>query len=185
MRRLLTRVIAMTVVVAGCSTAGTPATAPSTPSTSSVVSTTAPVSSTTSSSTTTTVAVTTTTIDRKAEIEAIFQDLENRRLQALYDGDREAFQALFANEEYMQQSMVLFDLVEFVDGWTAPKLTVEQVLADDPGCIAARVRGDYSRVFVDGDLGESARVVERDATGWGISYVGDGWACEGPHPLSG
>jgi len=144
-----------------------------------------PVSSSTSSSTTTTAIATTTTLDRTAEIQAIFQDLEERRLQALYDGDREAFKALFANEVYMQESMILFDLVEFVDGWTTPNLSVVDVLADDGRCIAARIRGDYSPVFVDGDVGESVRVVERGVAGWGISYVGDGWTCEGPHPFSG
>ncbi len=179
---MLTRLIALMIIAAGCSTAGTPATVPASIPESTTVTTTVP--STTSSSTTTTTAATTTTLDRRSEIEAIFQDLEERRLQALYEGDREAFKALFANEEYMDRSMSLFGLVEFVDNWHVPDLVVTSVLADDAGCIAARVKAEYEGVFREGTGGETVRVVEFGAGGWGISYVGDGWACEGPHPLS-
>jgi hypothetical protein len=75
-------------------------------------------------------------MDRRSEIEAIFQDLEERRLQALYDGDREAFKALFANDEYMERSLVAFDLVEF-DGPPSVRVEIVEVVADQPTCIAA------------------------------------------------
>jgi uncharacterized membrane protein YjjP (DUF1212 family) len=123
MRGKLKGVAVLTVVVAACSSGGTPATTPT-----SVTTTTTSTSVPPSSSTTTTEA-TTTTVDRVAEIEAIFQDLEERRLQALYDGDREAFQALFANDEYMERSLALFDLVDFAEDWVPPAVLVVSVLA--------------------------------------------------------
>jgi hypothetical protein len=62
-----------------------------------------PATTPTTGPTTTTTAPPTTTSapDRLAEIQAIFQDLEERRLDALYRGDVEAFSALFANEAYL------------------------------------------------------------------------------------
>ncbi len=99
MRGKLKSVAVLTVVVAACSSGGTPATTPKSVTTT-TTSTTVPASAST-----TTTEATTTTLDRLAEIQAIFQDLEERRLQALYDGDREAFRALFANDEYMERSM--------------------------------------------------------------------------------
>ncbi|HZJ47744.1 MAG TPA: hypothetical protein VFD97_01760, partial [Acidimicrobiia bacterium] len=117
MRGMLTRVAVLAVVAAGCSATGTPATVPSSIPAATTAATTVAVLPTTTTSLTTTTGATTTTVDRRSEIEAIFQDLEERRLQALYDGDREAFKALFANDEYRDRSLALFDLVEFVDAW--------------------------------------------------------------------
>jgi len=182
MRGLLIRVMAAAMVAAGCSTAGSPATIPpSVPST--VATTTTAVASPPTTSTTTTIVATTTTVDRTAEIEAIFQDLEERRLQALYDGDRDAFKELFANEEYMQQSMALFDLVEFVDGWTMPSLSVVEVLADRADCLAARIEWDHSQTFVGAKPAVDVEVLQANHDGWGFSYAGEGWVCDGPHPL--
>ncbi|MGB5566514.1 MAG: hypothetical protein WBN93_09300, partial [Acidimicrobiia bacterium] len=138
MRGKLKSVAVLTVVVAACSSGGTPATTPKSVTTT-TTSTTVPASAST-----TTTEATTTTLDRLAEIQAIFQDLEERRLQALYDGDREAFRALFANDEYMERSMALFDLVEFADGWVQPMVSVVIVLADSVDCVAAEVGTDYS-----------------------------------------
>jgi hypothetical protein len=170
-------VIVPALVIAGCSSGGTPATmpdsAPASTSTSTVVATTMPPPSTTA-----------TAVDRLAEIEAIFQNLEERRLQALYEGDQEAFESLFANKEYMQKSLVLFDLVEFVDGWHAPGLAVVNVLADGEDCIAVRIEWDYSGTFVAANPADVVEVVESVDDKWGISYSGEGWACEGSHPLS-
>ena len=175
------RLTALMLVIAGCSASGTPATVPpSTPATSSTVAatTTAPPT------TTTTTHATTTTVDRLAEIEAIFQDLEERRLQALYEGDEETFKSLFANKEYMQRSLVLFDLVEFIDGWTYPDVSVLEVLADLPACIAAVTEADQSIVSPAGGVATGIEVIEMTNGTWGISYSGEGWACEGPHPFS-
>jgi len=139
---------------------------------------------TTVAPTTTTTAATTTTVDRVAEIEAIFQDLEERRLQALYEGDEETFKSLFANKEYMERSLALFGLVEFVDGWTYPDVSVREVLADLPSCIAAVTEADQSVVSPVGGVARGIEVIELADGTWGISYAGEGWACEGPHPLS-
>ncbi len=177
----LSRMVVLMLVGAGCATTGTPATVPSSlPATT----TTAVVTTTTLLPSTTTTAATTTTVDRVAEIEAIFQDLEERRLQALYEGDEEAFKSLFANNEYMERSLALFDLVEFVDGWTTPSLGVLDVLADEETCIAVRLSGDYSNVLASGTRVSSVHVAEMTGEDWGISYVGEGWACDGPHPFS-
>jgi len=177
MRGYRTAAGVVTVVVAACSSGGTPATTPP-PVPSTTTSTPATLPPTTS--TTTTVA-TTTTMNRLAEIEAIFQDLEERRLQALYDGDREAFQALFANTEYMTRSMGAFDVVEFE---TEPVIDVEvlAVLHESSSCIA--VTRVLRRVDTGQTSEETVGVIEGDGDEWGFSYAGEGWACEGPHPFS-
>ncbi|MGB5533886.1 MAG: hypothetical protein WBN71_12350, partial [Acidimicrobiia bacterium] len=134
--------------------------------------------------TTTTEATTTTTLDRLAEIQAIFQDLEERRLQALYDGDREAFQALFANDEYMERSMGVFDLIEFVAAPDLVIVEVLEVLAQSDQCIGALVLTDATQAL--GTDGRSTRTIalERKNGQWGFSYIGEGWVCVGPHPFS-
>ena len=133
MRGKLKSVAVLTVVVAACSSGGTPATTPRSVTTT-TTSTTVPASAST-----TTTEATTTTLDRLAEIQAIFQDLEERRLQALYDGDREAFRALFANDEYMERSMGVFDLIEFVAAPDQVMVEVLEVLAQSDQCIGALV----------------------------------------------
>ena len=167
-------VILLAAVVGGCASGGSPATTSTSGPTMTTTVTTLPPA------TTSTVA-TTTTADRAAEIEAIFQDLEERRLQALYDGDRDAFRALFANDEYRDRSMVAFDVVEFLG---PPEVFVEvlDVVEDSDSCIAVL------RVLHRADLGQASDrtmgVIERLDGGWGFSYNGEGWTCEGSHPLS-
>ena len=175
------RLTALMLVIAGCSASGTPATVPpSTPATASTVAATTTAPPTTA----TTTQATTTTVDRVAEIEAIFQDLEERRLQALYEGDEETFKSLFANKEYMQRSLILFDLVEFVDRPQPGRVDVLQVLYDVNGCLAAKLETRYRGVLAEGATDTKVVVLESVEDGWGISYAGEGWACEGPHPLS-
>jgi hypothetical protein len=177
----LSRMVVLMLVGAGCTSTGTPATVPSSlPATT----TTAVVTTTTLPPSTTTTAATTTRVDRVADIEAIFQDLEERRLQALYEGDEEAFKSLFANNEYMQRSLALFDLVEFVADWTSPDISVLDVLADLPTCIAVVTEADHSVVSPAGGIARGIEVIELVEGIWGISYAGEGWACDGPHPFS-
>jgi hypothetical protein len=175
MRGKLKSVAVLTVVVAACSSSGTPATTPL-PDTTTPTSTTVPPTSST-----TTTEATTTTVDRLVEIEAIFQDLEERRLRALYDGDREAFRALFANDEYMERSMGAFDVVAFEIEPEVALLGVA-VLHDGSECLAARYGVERT------DLGESTTptvvVLELIRDQWGFSYAGEGWACDGSHPFS-
>jgi hypothetical protein len=128
---------------------------------------------------------TTTTLDRLTEIEAIFQDLEVRRLQAIMDGDEEAFRAVFANEEYGERSMVLMDEVVVVDP-LAVGFRVTDVYADDAKCIAVAAVVDASGSIESGGIGESSIHVIESLDGlWGISWVGEGWQCDGSHPFSG
>lgn len=178
MRGKLKSVAVLAVVVAACSSGGTPATTP-TSVTTTTTSTTVPASASTK-----TTEATTTTLDRLAEIQAIFQDLEERRLQALYDGDREAFRALFANDEYMERSMALFDLVEFVAPPQPGRVEVVSVLYESDNCHAAEVVTAYEGILAQGGTDSKVVVVEHDGSDWGISFVGEGWACDGPHPLS-
>ncbi|MGB9358543.1 MAG: hypothetical protein WCC01_08305 [Acidimicrobiia bacterium] len=177
MRGKLATVAVLTVAAAACTTEAIPATTP--PSTSATTTTVTPTVP--PATTTTTTVATTTTLDRLVEIEAIFQDLEERRLQALYEGDREAFQSLFANEEYMERSMGAFEVVEFVRE-PIVEIEVVSVLHDSGSCIAV------VRVFHRVDTGQTAEqtigVIEDNGEGWGMSYVGEGWACDGPHPFS-
>jgi len=182
MRGMLSRVAVLALVVAGCSTQGTPATTPaSTPTTTtSVVATT----TTTLPPTTSTTAATTTTVDRVAEIEAIFQDLEERRLQALYEGDEETFKTLFANKEYMERSLGAFDVVVFEAAPGSPTVAVVEVIHDSTECVAAEVL--FSAVAEVAGSAERSRVLVLEWSDgvWGYSYSGEGWTCTGPHPFS-
>ena len=170
---------AVGVVAVGCTTSGTPATAPPTTEATSVATT-----ATEPPPITTMAPEPSTTIDRVAEIAAIFQDLEERRLQALYEGDVEAFTALFANEAYMTRSLGVLDLVEFVGRPTLVDVDVLEIRADGADCIAALVRTDATEALGPQGLSERVIVLERISDSWGFSYVGEGWACEGLHPFS-
>ncbi len=178
MRGMLSRVAVLSLVLAACSTQGTPATTPS-----SVPATTTTVVATTTTlpPTTATTVATTTTVDRVAEIEAIFQDLEERRLQALYEGDKETFKSLFANKEYMERSLGAFDVMEF-DQQPEGRIAGLEIIYEDAVCMAAR----YQVERLDrGDVSVSAVVILEQVDGeWGFSFAGEGWACTGPHPFS-
>ena len=164
------RFFVASLLLAACSGSSTPATTPT-------------FVPTTSSSTTTTIEVTT-TVDRIAEIEAIYQDLEERRLDALYRGDREAFRALFANAGYLEESMDVMDLVEFQDDWPPVDVVIIEVLHDSAECIAAEMGTDYTEIFVGGGVGGGIDLIEAKDNSWGISFSGSGWTCDGPHPFS-
>ena len=119
-------------------------------------------------------------LGRVAEVEAIYQDLEQRRLDALYDDDREAYRALFANHGFVEESMVVFDQLEF----ELPPVVDAEVLGllhDGAACIA------FERVLHRSDLGGSSDagvvVLELVDGVWLMSYVGSGWTCDGPHPF--
>ncbi len=164
------RFFVASLLLAACSGSSTPATAPT-------------FVSTTASTTTTTIEVTT-TLDRVAEIEAIYQDLEERRLDALYRGDEVAYRALFANAGYLEESMDVMDLVEFQDDWPPVDVVIIEVLHDSAECIAVRGGTDYTDIFLGGGVGDGVDVIEATDNGWGISFSGSGWTCDGPHPFS-
>jgi hypothetical protein len=177
-KRLAVVFVASTIGLGACTTAGgTPATAP--PITEAPVVTIAPLP------TTTTMPITTTTLDRLAEIQAIFQDLEVRRLQAIMDQDEVAFRAVFANDEYEERSMVLMDEVVVSDP-EAVGFGVTDVYADGETCIAVGAVVDMSTATDGGGVGADLDyVIEATNEGWGLSWTGSGWRCTGPHPFSG
>ncbi len=174
MRKRIVFGLMILAATASCTTTSdTPATAPSTSSTTSP-----PIGTL---ETTTTVA-TTTTLDRIAEIEAIFYDLEVRRLQAIKDQDEEAFRAIFANDAYEEASVAGFVGPEVLNP-SEITLVVEEVLVDAVGCIAASVTVDGSGAVVGAGSETHEWVIEQLSGIWGLSYIGSGWRCEGPHPL--
>jgi len=122
---------------------------------------------------------TSTTADRLAEVQAIFEDLERRRLQALYEGDREAFAALFANDAYLKVSMQAFDTLTF-DHPPEVSAEVRRLLVDRADCLAFE-----GIVRVNGQMSQLTTVVlqPRDGDSWGYAYGGTGWLCDGPYPL--
>jgi hypothetical protein len=165
------RFFVASLLLAACSGTSTPATTPT-------------FVPTTASTTTTTIEVTT-TLDRLAEIEAIYQDLEYRRLDALYRGDREAFAGLFANEEYLETSIELFNLMEFLAPPEPGRVAVVQVLNETETCIALEAEKNLVGILAGADSPAiGIFVLERVGPAWGFSYNGEGWTCDGPHPLS-
>jgi hypothetical protein len=141
---------------------------------------------TTTATATTTMPTTTTTLDiRITEIQAIFQDLEVRRLQAIMDQDEEAFRSVFANDEYAERSMVAMDAVEVIDA-SLVIFDVVEVIADGSACIAVSGVVDATAASSGGGRGGIADfVIELNGDGWGLSWVGEGWQCIGLHPFSG
>jgi hypothetical protein len=171
--------VASALLLGACTTQATPATAPATAR---VATTTIAVPETTATTPTTTSA-TTTTVDRTTEIEAIFQDLEQRRLTALYEGDREAFAALFANDAYLERDRESFDFIEFLGEPSSIVVRIEEVFADEPSCIAVNLYTDFSLTLGSESVGSGDVVLERSDSGWGYSWAGEGWRCDGSHPL--
>jgi len=174
-------VIALAAVACGDSTEESPATAP--PTTVQTTTTVAPTTTTTPATT-----AVPTTVDRLAEIEAIFRDLEFRRLDALYRGDEEAFRALFANEAYLEEGLRLgvLDLKPDIEP-TRDSFVFRNfdVLVDRDDCLAAIITVDLGDLFPGADPPErSDYVLEPVPGGWGLSWVGSGWVCDGKHPFA-
>jgi len=177
--RLAVAVAASCVGLGACTTTGgAPATAPEL--TTSIVTPTEPAATTTADQ-----PVTSTTLDRIAEIEAIFQDLEVRRLQAIMDQDEDAFRSVFANDEYAKRSLSLFKTVSVIDAEQVA-FRVVAVIIDEHDCIGVEGSIDATEVTLEGGVGSVKDfIVESTTDGWGFSWVGEGWRCDGPHPFSG
>lgn len=173
--RVLLGVLGAALLAACTGSESTPATTPTT--------TAAPSSSTTTSTTAPPTTTTTMEADRLAQIQAIFQDLEERRLDALYRGDVEAFSALFTNEAYLERSLGAFEVVEFSDSPDMVHVAVLEVVSDEPTCLVARVEVDARSSLGANGLEEATQVLEPRGGSWGYSYGGDGWVCDGQHPL--
>ncbi len=173
-------VFAMAVVLAACSGNGTvPATAPPTSAVlSTVVTTTTSEPPTTSQATTTT-----TTVDRVSEIEAILLDLETRNIRAQVDRDEAAFRGVYANPGFAERSMQAFNEDLFSSMPAEIEVEIVDLLYDDAECVAV-----LPLTTVDGRRANNGdaliTVLElQDGSAWGISFSGEGWACEGPHPF--
>jgi len=177
--RVVLALVGVAGIVVGCTATTDAPIPPSTSSSTTPTFTPGSVVTTTSSST-----LPSTTIDRIAEITALFEDLERRRLQAILDQDEEAFRALFANDEFLNQSIVAMDRVIVVDPQAAV-LTEVEVFADSNDCIGIHATWDKTLAIEQGSLGTADYVLEPTADGWGFSWIGEGWRCDAPHPLSG
>jgi hypothetical protein len=134
-------------------------------------------------STTTSPAVTTTTTDRLSEVAAILEDLERRRLAAIYSGDVEAFGSLYANAAYQTLDEVSLSALEVLDP-DALKVIDLTLLVDSGECLVLVAELDASTAFVGGTRTSSTVVLEKVDDMWGYSWIGEGWLCEGSHPLS-
>ena len=123
-------------------------------------------------------------LDRLTEIAAIFEDLERRRLQAIFDQDEEAFRAVHANKEYLEESLVVLDLARVVNPLADLHQVAISLVADEPACIAAVLERDYTVALEGGAVATRTYVAQQERGIWGLSWVGEGWACDGQHPLS-
>jgi len=185
--RAVFALVVATVVAGGCTSSdGIPATAPSTTSPVPATSTTgtAPAGTTSTTTDLAPAGTGTTTVDREAEVTAIFQDLEQRRLEAIYTGDVEAFTALFADTPYLDRSLEVFELVESGE---VPTIEIEvlEILRDDPECLALYYRAVD---IATGEVSEGSTVTLVPSAGmmkYAFTNSGKGgWLCDGPHPLS-
>ena len=80
--------------------------------------------------------------------------------------------------------MVAMDLVDVLEP-DAVKFLVTEVFADGPSCIAVAARVDMTTATQGGGFGDDLDyIIERVADGWGYSWTGSGWRCDGPHPFS-
>ena len=166
-------------LAAGCTTAaGTPATAPTVPETLAPTTTTPPP-------TTTVTLATTTTVDRLTEIQALYQDLEDRRLQALYSADAESFEALFVDSPYRELSLGVLEIPRTGEP-PSLKVAILDVLRDDSDCLVFVTSTSVSDSDDPAIVGTTTLQPLND--GWGYAYVQEGtegWLCTGSHPLSG
>jgi hypothetical protein len=153
-----------------------------------------PATTPTMTAPTTTVPITTTTApppatsapDRLAEIQAIFHDLEERRLDALYRGDVDAFSALFANEAYLERSLEAMERVTFDRQPAAFEVTVDVVHIDSESCLSLEVTRDFKSFLGPDGQASNSVALETSELGWGYSYETGSeswWDCAEPHPL--
>ena len=112
-------------------------------------------------------------------------DLLRRRLVAILDGDEEEFRSVFANDQYEERDMGAMDLVTVLDP-TLNTFDVLEVFVDDSSCIAVSgLHGAVGAVEGGGPGAATDYVIEYSGRVWGLSWIGSGWRCDGPHPFSG
>jgi hypothetical protein len=158
-----TGLIALGVLLAACTSQGSPATTPATVATT---------------------LATSTTLDRLAEVEAIVQDLEERRLDALYRKDLGALREVYASEGLYERVVPVVGQLEFARPPWNIDVDVDQILLDRTNCLAAKISFDNREALGPDALEEHIVILEPSRSfGWGYSYLGTGWLCDGPHPF--
>ena len=118
-----------------------------------------------------------------SEVQAIFEDLEHRRLRAILDQDEDAYRSVFANEYYEEASIAAMNLVTVSDP-AGSRILISEILVDKPDCIATNAEVDHRASVVDGGVSSFEWVIQRVGRNWGFSWAGEGWLCEGSHPLA-
>ena len=180
--KLATVAMSLGLVTAACTSSDSgPATAPAVtePPVTAPTTTGAPPSSTMTSP------ASTTTVDRIAEVEAIFKDLELRRLDALFREDEEAFRTAFASDGYFALSRPVLGQLDFIAPPTADnvRVTVDDIIIDRSDCLVIVVTEDLTMILAEADPRPETFVLTRTETGsWGYAFGGTGWQCEGPNP---
>jgi hypothetical protein len=158
-----TGLIALGVLLAACASRGSPATTPATVATT---------------------LATSTTLDRLAEVQAIVQDLEERRLDALYRKDLEALRELYASEGLYELEVELtLPEIEFKEPPGVPEIRILELLKDDDNCLAAEIFYDASEFVTDIEPITIVTVLQQRNHGWGFAYSGEGWLCDGRNPM--
>ncbi|MGH8936659.1 MAG: hypothetical protein ACRDXD_10445 [Acidimicrobiia bacterium] len=119
-----------------------------------------------------------------AEVEAIVQDLEERRLDALYRRDLEALRELYASEGLYELEVELtLPEIEFKEPPGDLRVDVLRLIKDEPQCLAAETHVDASAVAHNVTPTRFTLVLQPVRGGWGFAYAGTGWLCEGPNPM--
>lgn len=157
-----TGLIALGVLLAACTTRGSPATTPAVAPT----------------------VATSTTLDRLAEVEAIVQDLEERRLDALYRRDLEALREVYASEGLYERVVPVVGQLQFAKPPWSIDVDVTEILLDQTDCLAAKISFDNREALGPEALEQHVVILQPSRPfRWGYSYLGTGWLCDGPHPF--
>lgn len=130
------------------------------------------------------ITTTSTTLDRLAEVEAILQDLEERRLDALYRKDLEALREIHASDGlYRTVAEEVIPSITFLEAPTEVIVDVEEILVDRNDCLALDAIVDVTQSLGPAAASQKIIVLQPTKGGiWGYAYVGTGWLCEGPSP---
>jgi hypothetical protein len=158
-----TGLIALGVLLAACTSQGSPATTPATVATT---------------------LATSTTLDRLAEVEAIVQDLEERRLDALYRKDLEALREVYASESLYERNKPVLGQLKFEEPPWVVTVQISDILVDRQNCLALVASFDDRDALGPEAFTEETVVLQpTDSGSWGFAYSGEGWLCRGPNPL--
>ena len=112
----------------------------------------------------------------------LLDSIEKQRLTAIATENEALFRGAYANESFLTESLVAFRSAIVID--PAGFVTREvQIIVDHVDCVAARVARDHSGALQGGGESERLIVIQKKDGEWGYSWIGEGWLCDGPHPL--